>query len=97
VEATIGNPIDIHFGNSYTIANVTDSLSIKNCFYCDSMNMPSNTEKTGTAINSDVLKEKEWLKITLGYYEFISELNLWLDDSNIWIFTENEYPKLYWE
>lgn len=97
VDATIGNPRDTTFGNSYSIANVADSLSITNCYYSDSMNIPSKIEKTGIATNSESFNDKQWLKTNLGYYEFISELDLWLDDSNIWVFVENEYPKLYWE
>ena len=97
VDATIGNPRDIHFGSSYTIANVADSLSINNCYYSNTMNVPSNITKTGTAINGEVFKEKEWLKTNLGYYQFLNEVELCLDGSNVWIFTEDDYPKLYWE
>ena len=97
VDATIGNPRDTTFGDSYTIANVADSLSITNCYYSDSMNTPSKIEKTGIETNSESFNDKQWLKTNLGYYEFISELDLWLDDSNIWVFEDGKLPKLYWE
>lgn len=97
VDAVIGNSRDSHFGKSYTIGNEVDSLSIQSCYYSNSMTMPSNTEKTGTTIDGAMFKNKEWLQTSLGYHAFISEVQLWLDDSNVWVFTEDGYPKLYWE
>lgn len=97
VDATIGNSRDSHFGGSYTIGNIYDSLSIQNCYYSNSMTIPTNTEKTGTAIDDSSFNDKTFLKTILGLYEFINEFELWLDDSNVWVFTDEGYPKLYWE
>ena len=96
INSSIGATCD-SFGKTFTIGNVDNSFSVQSCYYSNSMTMPSNTEKTGTAIDGAMFKNKEWLQTTLGYREFISEVQLWLDDSNVWVFTEDGYPKLYWE
>lgn len=96
VDATIGNSRNSNFGGSYTIGNIYDSLSIQNCYYSNSMTIPTNTEKTGTAIDDSSFNDKTFLITSLGLHEFINEIELWLDDSNVWVFIENNYPTLYW-
>ena len=52
---------------------------------------------SGNSTNSTNFKNKTWTKTNLSFGEYINDLKFCIDDSNVWIFAENEYPKLYWE
>lgn len=96
--------VNSNLGDTYAVPSysyTTCNQSIENCYYSNSMCVPTNPHmfvvKNGTAVDDDSFKNADWIKATLGYNEFSSEIQLWLDDSSVWVFTEDGYPKLYWE
>lgn len=82
---------------SYTIGNIESDLSVQNCYYSSTMTVPDNINKTGAETGAEQFKNKDWALQVLKYKEFKDGLHLWIDSSCIWVFENNQYPKLYWE
>lgn len=73
------------------------STNFNSCYYSNNLDSTENIIISGNATNSTNFKNKTWTKTNLSFGEYINDLQFCIDDSNVWIFTENEYPKLYWE
>jgi hypothetical protein len=73
------------------------STNFNSCYYSNNLDSTKNIIISGNSTNSANFKNKTWVKTNLSFGEYINDLQFCIDDSNVWIFTENEYPKLYWE
>jgi hypothetical protein len=73
------------------------STNFNSCYYSNNLDSTENIIISGNSTNSANFKNKTWTKTNLSFGEYINDLQFCIDDSNVWIFTENEYPKLYWE
>ena len=91
---------------SLTVDNTNDkvgtitsvgSINFTGCYYSTNLKSIENMIISGSSTNSTNFKNKTWVKTNLSFGEYINALQFCIDDSNVWIFTENEYPKLYWE
>jgi len=58
-------------------------------------NTASNTSGTATTLTN--LQSESFLTGTIKFNKFISEIDLKTHPNNLWVFTENQYPKLYWK
>ena len=95
VDATL-TVLNVESDNVGTMSSV-GSTNFNSCYYSNNLDSTENIIISGNSTNSTNFKNKNWVKTNLNFGEYIDDLQFCIDDSNVWIFTENEYPKLYWE
>lgn len=80
---------------------VLSSVDLKNCYYQKDISITTSTgylgdyylDETGTEVNIDKLLKSN----VVGFSEYIDSNYICINADAVWILTEMDYPKLYWE
>ena len=85
--------------SNYIINSSIDSnISITNSYYIEGeMLKKGSLDENFTLISINNLQDKGFLKNTLNYNEFIDLDDLKTNEDNLWLYTDNPYPILYFD
>lgn len=94
---SVGNINSSYYGTVGAI--IATGTEGNNCYRLDTQIIKTNSKVSdNTNTFGSVVSQAELFKVSLlKWQKYTSSVNLWIDTTSVWIISENDYPKLYWE